>query len=222
MSRLAQVWRRSWNRSRWGSPARATAGLKTPATNFCSRSGPPCGAVNTRSSGRAAVRPGRRRAARRGSEAEARCGGHRSWAAPTPAAHPPRLPTRQPRSGHGAGSGAGHEAPPARRLEARCRRQTAPAAHSVGRWRRPGPRPAGRSGSARPAGRCAAAGPQRQGCGRFGRPPPRPPGSGRAPDGRYGPGRGTGPCSTSPAIHSRTASVSISPRLARAKAGRIW
>ena len=34
-----------------GSPARAAAGLKMPATNFCSRSGPPCGAVNTRSSG---------------------------------------------------------------------------------------------------------------------------------------------------------------------------
>jgi single-strand DNA-binding protein len=27
MGRLAQVWRRSWNRSRWGSPARATAGF---------------------------------------------------------------------------------------------------------------------------------------------------------------------------------------------------
>jgi hypothetical protein len=32
-------------------PDLTTAGLNSTATNFCSRSGPPCGAVNTRSSG---------------------------------------------------------------------------------------------------------------------------------------------------------------------------
>jgi hypothetical protein len=48
MSRLAQGVAKVMEPQPMGSPTLAAAGLKTPATNFCSRSGPPCGAVNTR------------------------------------------------------------------------------------------------------------------------------------------------------------------------------
>jgi hypothetical protein len=204
-----------------GESPRATAGLKIPATNLCSRSGPPCGAVNTRSWGPCGRSANRRRAARRGSAAEARCGEHRSWSAPhQPPIHLGRrlanlaatteqvqVPDTKRRQLAGAKPGVAgkpHQQPIAR-VDGGGQFFDLPGGQEVhvppDDARQPDP-------SGRVAGDSAALHPGRQDLGEH-------------LMGVTDPG-GDRPCSTSPAIHSRTASVSISPRLARAKAGRIW